>query len=188
MIPDQISISPLNAKPGDSIIITGNIGEHGVCILSTRNNLGFESEVKSDTAALKDIVSKLMEQIPDVHVLRDPTRGGLSSTLNEIAQTAHVGIEIKEDKLPVSAGVNAACELLGLAPLFVANEGLLLVFVAKEDTEQALHIIRESKHGANAQIIGKVTENNNGIVLMKGAFGNKRSIEMISGEKRPRIR
>lgn len=187
VIPDQTSISPLNAKPGDSIIVTGNIGEHGVCILSTRNNLGFESEVKSDTAALTDMVSKLMKQIPDVHVLRDPTRGGLSSTLNEIAQTAHVGIEIEEDKLPVSAGVNAACELLGMDPLFVANEGLLLVFVAKEDTEQALHIIRESKHGANAQIIGKVTESNSGIVLMKGAFGNKRIIEMISGEQLPRI-
>lgn len=187
VIPDQTSISPLNAKPGDSIIVTGNIGEHGVCILSTRNNLGFESEVKSDTAALTDMVSKLMKQIPDVHVLRDPTRGGLSSTLNEIAQTAHVGIEIEEDKLPVSTGVNAACELLGMDPLFVANEGLLLVFVAKEDTEQALHIIRESKHGANAQIIGKVTESNPGIVLMKGAFGNKRIIEMISGEQLPRI-
>ena len=187
LIENKISISPNKVKPEDIIIVTGRIGEHGTCILSTRNNLGFESEVKSDTASLNDIVFNLLANIPDIHVLRDPTRGGLSSTLNEIAQTAHVGIEIEEDALPISDGVNAACELLGMDPLYIANEGILLVFVGAEHANQALDIIKKSEHGENAQIIGRVTKQNDDIVLLKSTFGNKRIIEMMSGEQLPRI-
>ena len=187
IIDKTVSISPKQAKVGDCIIVTGGIGEHGTCILSTRNNLGFESQIKSDTASLNDIVKHLLEQIPDIHVLRDPTRGGLSSTLNEIAQTANVGIEIDEEALPISEGVNAACELLGLDPLYIANEGILLVFVEQGEAERALNIIRNSEHGDKAQIIGKVVESKDNEVILKCTFGNKRIIEMMSGEQLPRI-
>lgn len=188
VIQKNISISPNKVKLNDVIIVTGQIGEHGTCILSTRNNLGFETDVKSDTASLNDIVGNLMSEIPDqIHVLRDPTRGGLSSTLNEIAQTAKVNIEIEEEALPISEGVNAACELLGMDPLYMANEGILLVFVENEYAQQALDIIRNSKHGNDAQIIGKVIDTLNDVVYLKGSFGNKRIIEMMSGEQLPRI-
>lgn len=187
VIEEKIALSPNKVSVGDIIIVTGLIGEHGTCILSTRNNLGFESLVKSDTASLTDMVSNLLKEIPDIHVLRDPTRGGLSSTLNEIAQTAQVGIEIDEEALPISDGVNAACELLGLDPLFIANEGILLVFVAGKDATKALDIIKKSEHGEQACIIGKVTKANNDEVILKGTFGNKRIIEMMSGEQLPRI-
>ena len=186
-IDKQVSISPTRAKPGDRIIVTGPIGEHGTCILSTRNNLGFESQIKSDTASLNEMVQRLLEELPDIHVLRDPTRGGLSSTLNEIAQTAHVGIEIDEESLPISEGVNAACELLGLDPLYIANEGILLVFVEEREAERALNIIKDSEHGEQARIIGQVVESTNNEVVLKCAFGNKRIIEMMSGEQLPRI-
>ena len=185
---ENVNISPKRILPGDAIIVTGKIGEHGICILSKRNNLEFESEIKSDTASLNDIVTNLLSEMPEsIHVLRDPTRGGLSSTLNELAQTAHVGMEIDESSLPVSDGVNAACELLGLDPLYVANEGILLVFVPEQDAEKALDIIRKSEYGSNAQIIGKVINHEDDTVYMKGIFGNKRIIEMISGEQLPRI-
>ena len=184
----EVTISPYRVKPGDAIIVTGRIGEHGVCILSTRNNLGFESSVKSDTASLNNIVDHLTAAIPDaIHVLRDPTRGGLSSTLNEIAETAGVSIEIDEEAIPISDGVTAACELLGIDPLYVANEGILLVFVAQEYAEQALNLIRNSEHGEEAQIIGRVTDEKNNRVYLQGVFGNKRIIEMSSGEQLPRI-
>lgn len=187
VIDEKIALSPNKVEPGDVIIVTGRIGEHGTCILSTRNNLGFESEVISDTASLNEIVSRLTQQLDSIHVMRDPTRGGLSSTLNEIAETAHVSIEIDEAKLPISDGVNAACELLGLDPLYVANEGILLVFVKSEDAEKALQIIRESEHGENAEIIGRVTDEKSKNVYLKSLFGNKRIIEMITGEQLPRI-
>ena len=188
IIPKNVSISPNNVKLGDAIIVTGFIGEHGTCILSTRNNLGFETDVKSDTASLNDIVNNLISILPnEIHVLRDPTRGGLSSTLNEIAQTANVDIEIDENSLPISRGVNAACELLGMDPLYIANEGILLVFVDQKYAEQALEIIRKSQHGKDAQIIGRVIDTNSDNVYLKGSFGNKRIIEMITGEQLPRI-
>lgn len=187
VIPDKVSLSPKNVKPGDAVIVTGKIGEHGTCIMSMRNNLGFESEVKSDTASLNDIVFNLLESVPDVHVLRDPTRGGLSSTLNEIAHSAGVEIEIDENALPVSPGVNAACELLGMDPLYIANEGILLVFVPQENADKALKLIRNSAHGANAAIIGQVTQSASSRVYLKNSFGGRRIIEMISGEQLPRI-
>lgn len=187
VIPPGISVSPKRVKAGDAVIVTGKIGEHGTCILSTRNNLGFESEVQSDTASLNDIVFSLLKEIPDIHVLRDPTRGGLSSTLNEIAHTAGVDIEIEEDSLPVSPGVYAACELLGMDPLYIANEGILLIFLPKEKAEEALEIIRKSEHGEYASVIGQVKNTDAPRVYLKSSFGTRRVVEMISGEQLPRI-
>ncbi|MGL5228745.1 MAG: hydrogenase expression/formation protein HypE, partial [Bacteroidales bacterium] len=149
-IPESVALSPKNVKHGDSVIVTGRIGEHGICVLSTRNSLGFETDIKSDTRSLNEIVRNLLKDIPQTRVLRDPTRGGLSSTLNEIAHTAGAGIEINEEALPISKGVESACELLGLDPLYIANEGILLVFVPGEYEKQALEIIRNSEHGADA--------------------------------------
>lgn len=186
-IANSVSISPKNVLPGDVVIVTGKIGEHGTCILSTRNHLGFESEIKSDTAALTDLVSNLLGAIPEVHMMRDPTRGGLSSTLNEIAHTAGVDIEIEEKALPVSAGVNAACELLGMDPLYIANEGILLVFLPRERASEALQIIRCSEFGKDASVIGEVKQSDSPHVYLKSLFGGRRVIEMISGEQLPRI-
>lgn len=186
-IPDDIYLSPKNVKAGDAVIVTGYIGEHGTCIMSVRNNLGFESEVKSDTASLNDLVANLLKSVSDIRVLRDPTRGGLSSTLNEIAHSAGVEIEIEEKSLPVSPGVTAACELLGMDPLYIANEGILLIFLPQEKAEEAVSVIRASAHGADARIIGQVRHGISSRVYMKNAFGGRRIIEMISGEQLPRI-
>lgn len=128
IVPENIDIGLHRIKKGDAVIVTGDIGNHGICILSTRDSLGFETSIQSDTAALTQIVSNLLAGVPDVHILRDPTRGGLSSTLNEIAEGANVTIAIDENELPISSSVNAACDLLGLDPLYVANEGIMLVF------------------------------------------------------------
>ena len=187
IIRSGIDISPLRAKPGDAIIISGPIGEHGICILSTRESLGFETSVKSDTASLNEMVNNVLEEIPDVHVMRDPTRGGLSSTLNEITATAHVSIELQEDKIPVNKAVSAACDLLGLDPLYVANEGLMLFILPEEKAEKALRIIRQSKHGNKAEIIGRVTDNKKAELSLRTTFGQKRIIDMVSGEQLPRI-
>lgn len=186
-IPDSITFSPKNVRPGDSIIVTGKIGEHGICVLSTRNSLGFETDIQSDTASLNEIVSTLLKYIPETRVLRDPTRGGLSSTLNEIAHSAKAGIEIHEDSLPISHGVESACELLGLDPLYIANEGILLVFVPKEKEQLALELIRNSEHGSDAMIIGNVIPDPTHRVYLQSSFGGKRIIEVLSGEQLPRI-
>ncbi|MGL4779626.1 MAG: hydrogenase expression/formation protein HypE [Bacteroidales bacterium] len=186
-IPESVALSPKNVKHGDSVIVTGRIGEHGICVLSTRNSLGFETDIKSDTRSLNEIVRNLLKHIPQTKVLRDPTRGGLSSTLNEIAHTAGVGIEINEEALPVSKGVESACELLGLDPLYIANEGILLVFVPEEHEKQALEIIRNSEHGADAMTIGKVIPDPAHRVYLQSAFGGKRIVEVLSGEQLPRI-
>lgn len=147
IVPENIDIGLHRIKKGDAVIVTGDIGNHGICILSTRDSLGFETSIQSDTAALTQIVSNLLAGVPDVHILRDPTRGGLSSTLNEIAEGANVTIAIDENELPISSSVNAACDLLGLDPLYVANEGIMLVFLPDEYAERALQIIRSDIHG-----------------------------------------
>ena len=180
-------ISPLNAQPGDVVIVSGQIGAHGICILSTRDNLGFETTVKSDTASLVDIVENLLSGVPEVHVIRDPTRGGLSSTLNEIASTAHVSIELEEEQIPVSEAVCSACELLGLDPLYIANEGIMLFILPGKYAEEALQLIRNSPHGKNAAIIGRVIGDEKAELSMKTSFGRKRIIDMVSGEQLPRI-
>ena len=187
IVPENIDIGLHRIKKGDAVIVTGDIGNHGICILSTRDSLGFETSIQSDTAALTQIVSNLLAGVPDVHILRDPTRGGLSSTLNEIAEGANVTIAIDENELPISSSVNAACDLLGLDPLYVANEGIMLVFLPDEYAERALQIIRSDIHGKNARIIGHVTEDRHPEVILKLSLGQTRILDMLSGEQLPRI-
>ena len=186
-VPSNINISPKRATEGDIIIATGFVGDHGICILSTRENLGFESEIKSDTAALRSMVVSLLSEIPDIHVLRDATRGGIASALNEIAETAQVCIELEETRIPVRESVSAVCNLLGLDPLYVANEGVLLVIVRPEEAEHALSIIRNSPNGHDAEIIGKVVKGSPGEVYINTLFGSSRIIGRLSGEQLPRI-
>ncbi len=187
VVPNHIDIGVHRVTSGDAVIVTGSIGNHGITILSTRDNLGFESAIQSDTAALTTMVSNLLAGVPDVHILRDPTRGGLSATLNEIAEAAKVSILIDEEQLPIDKSVSAACDLLGLDPLYVANEGILLLFLPYEDAEQALRCLHSDAHGKNACIIGRVVETERPEVLLKLPLGQTRVLDMLSGEQLPRI-
>ena len=187
VIPPNIDIGLHRVAKGDAVIVTGSIGNHGVAILSSRESLGFESSIRSDTAALTSIVANLLAELPEVHILRDPTRGGLSSTLNEIAEGAKATIVIDEEALPIDPPVKAACDLLGLDPLYVANEGLMLIFLPDKYAKQALRIIQSDTHGKNARIIGRVTNNKKPEVILKLALGQTRIIDMLSGEQLPRI-
>lgn len=187
LVPGNIEIGLHRVQKGDAVIVTDPIGNHGVSILSTREGLSFETTIESDTAALTHIVSNLLAGVPDVHMLRDPTRGGLSSTLNEIAEGAGVTITLDEQSLPIEPPVRAACDLLGLDPLYVANEGILLIFLPDEHAEQALHIIRNDPHGKGARLIGHVTDDRRPEVLLELALGQTRVLDMLSGEQLPRI-
>ena len=187
LVPGNIEIGLHRVQKGDAVIVTGPIGNHGVSILSTREGLNFETTIESDTAALTHIVPNLLAGVPDVHMLRDPTRGGLSSTLNEIAEGAGVTITLDEQSLPIEPPVRAACDLLGLDPLYVANEGILLIFLPDEHAEQALHIIRNDPHGKGARLIGHVTDDRRPEVLLELALGQTRVLDMLSGEQLPRI-
>ena len=186
-IQKNLRISPKNVTEGDVVIVTGPIGEHGICILSTRENLGFETKVKSDTVALRSMVMNLLSGIPNIHMLRDTTRGGIASTLNEIAETAQVSIELDESKISVSEAVLSACELLGLDPLYVANEGVLLVILPPDEAEDALRIIRSDPNGTKAEIIGEVVKGTSGEVYMNTLLGASRIVGRLSGEQLPRI-
>lgn len=186
-IQKNLRISPKNATEGDIVIVTGPIGEHGVCILSTRENLGFESKIKSDTVALRSMVMNLLSGIPNIHMLRDATRGGIASALNEIADTAQVSIAFDESKIPIEEPVLSACELLGLDPLYVANEGVLLVILPPEEAESALQIIKNDPNGSKAEIIGEVVKGTPGEVYLNTALGSSRIIGRLSGEQLPRI-
>lgn len=186
IIPDGIDISPKYAKEGDVIICSAPIGVHGITILSTRESLGFETSLKSDTAALNGMITELCRQIKDIHVLRDPTRGGLSSTLNEIAQTANVAVKLHETAIPVPDPVRTASEILGLDPLYIANEGVVLVILPKTEAVKALEIMHRFQEGKEAVIIGGV-EVGNASVRMKNRYGGHRIITMLNGDQLPRI-
>ncbi|PYG88422.1 hydrogenase expression/formation protein HypE [Ruminiclostridium sufflavum DSM 19573] len=186
-VPDGICISGRNARVGDKIIITGTIGDHGSCILLERENMGFQAEIKSDCAPLSGLVRDMLEAASDIHVLRDPTRGGVATTLNEIALQSKVSIVIEEDKLPVKREVQGVCELLGMDPLYMANEGKLLSFVPAEKAEAVLEAVRRNKYGAEARIIGEVTGEGEPKVLLKALSGGSRIIGVLAGEQLPRI-
>ncbi|MBM4168782.1 MAG: hydrogenase expression/formation protein HypE [Ignavibacteria bacterium] len=186
-IPEEISISPRNARIGDSIIVSGPIGLHGIAIMSVREGLEFESPVLSDTAPLNHLVAKILAQTRGIHVLRDPTRGGIASALNEIAAASDVGIVLREDALPVTDEVQGACEILGLDPLYVANEGKFLSIVDPSDTTKVLEILRGNELGRGACVIGNVVEDHRRSVVMKTRIGGNRVVEMLSGEQLPRI-
>ena len=188
LIPAGVTIDPALARPGDVVLLSGAIAAHGVAILSVREGLTLEGPVRSDTAPLHDLVGKLLERFGrDVHVLRDPTRGGVASTLNELAKSARVGIHLREDAIPVQEAVRGACELFGLDPLYVANEGKALALVAPEIAEAALAQWRAHPEGTEAAIIGQVVAEHPGMVTMQTTLGSNRVVDLLSGEQLPRI-
>lgn len=188
VVPDGIDITPTRAEPGDVIIVSGEIATHGIAIMSVREGLEFDTTLESDSAALDGIAFELIDALGrDVHVLRDPTRGGVASAVNEIAQSAQVGIRLDESAVPVLEDVRGACEILGLDPLYVANEGKMLAFVARNRAEEALALLRKHPLGRQAAIIGEVVDEHPARVFMKSRIGGLRVVEMLSGEQLPRI-
>jgi hydrogenase expression/formation protein HypE len=187
VVPVGVDIHARRAAPGDRIIVSGTIGDHGVAILSHRQGLAFETDLESDSAALHGLVAAMLAVAPDLHVLRDPTRGGVAATLNEIAQAAGVGIRLDESSLPLRAQVRGACELLGLDPLNVANEGKLLAICTDADAPRVLAAMRAHDRGRDAAIIGVVVEDSNHFVSMDTIFGGRRMIDWLTGEQLPRI-
>lgn len=188
VIEHDLEISGSMAMSGDKILINGTLGDHGMAVLACREGLELASRITTDSAPLNDMVSELVARLgPCLHTLRDPTRGGVATTLKEIALQAQVEITLQETALPVAPAVSAACAILGLDPLFVANEGKLLAFVSPEVAEQALAIMQQHVYGKHAAIIGEVTATANGKVRLQTAIGGLRSIEMLAGEQLPRI-
>ncbi|MBK1630875.1 hydrogenase expression/formation protein HypE [Thiohalocapsa halophila] len=187
VVPEGLDISGANARPGDAILVSGHIGDHGVAIMSKRENLGFETEIHSDSQALHDLVAAMIDAVPEIHCLRDPTRGGLASTLNELAQQSGVGMQIREPTIPVRPEVAAACELLGLDALNVANEGKLVAICPADQAETLLAAMRGHPKGMDAAIIGEVFEDPHHFVQMETAFGGNRIVDWLAGEQLPRI-
>ena len=175
------------ARPGDAVLVSGSMGDHGMAILAQRESLAFESEIVSDSAALHGLIDALLAAVPGVRVLRDPTRGGLATTLNEIARQSGVGMQLDEAAIPVNRQVAAACELLGLDPLYLANEGKLVVVCAPEDAEAALAALRAHPLGRDAARIGTATADPHHFVQVRTAFGGQRMLDWLSGEPLPRI-
>jgi hydrogenase expression/formation protein HypE len=182
-----MALSGRNARPGDAILVSGTLGDHGMAIMAERESLGFDSPIVSDTAALHGLIDAMRTCGADIHVLRDPTRGGLATTLNEIARQSGVGMMLREMDLPVRPAVNAACEFLGLDPLYVANEGKLVAICAKQDADLLLATMRAHPLGSDAAIIGSVHEDAQHFVQMTTGFGGKRIVDWLSGEQLPRI-
>lgn len=187
VVPDGVEIHPRRVRPGDVVILSGDVGRHGIAVLSAREGLAFETSTASDCASLAPLVAALLDAGIDVHCLRDPTRGGLATALNEIAIDAGVAIEIEEAAVPVDAGVTGACELLGLDPLYVACEGRLVAFVAADAAEPALAALRARPLGAGAVTIGTVAAAPAGMVTLRTALGARRLLDLLSGEQLPRI-
>ncbi|HLH06104.1 MAG TPA: hydrogenase expression/formation protein HypE [Terriglobales bacterium] len=189
IVPGRLHLSADQATPGDRVILSGPIGDHGIAILAQREGLSFETTIQSDSAALHTLVRAMLQGVPSgaIRCMRDPTRGGLSSTANEIAAQSKVGIVLQEEKIPVREEVRGACELLGLDPLYVANEGKLVAVVDPAAAEAVLKAMRAHPLGREACIIGTVTESNRGTVVMRTAFGTMRIVDMLPGDQLPRI-
>jgi hydrogenase expression/formation protein HypE len=187
LVPPGVEIGGGRAQVGDAVILSGSIGDHGIAVLSQREGLEFESPVVSDVAPLNRLVAAMLAVSPHVHVLRDPTRGGLATSLNEIATQSGVAVHIEEAKVPLKEGVWAACEMLGFDPLYVANEGKLVAMVAPQDAEAVLAAMRATRYGEEAAIIGEVVAEPAGKVLMKTNIGGTRIVHMLVGEMLPRI-
>jgi len=187
IIEGDIDISGQNAQIGDKAIISGTIGDHGIAVLSCREGLELDFPLVSDSAPLNRLVSEMLEVSPNIHVLRDPTRGGIGTSLNEIAIQSHVGIKILEEEIPIRSEVLGACELLGLDPLYVANEGKLIAFVDSRDVDRILNRMKANKYGHEARIIGEVVPDHNGRVFMKTRVGGTRIVDMLTGAQLPRI-
>jgi hydrogenase expression/formation protein HypE len=181
-----LDISGANAKVGDVLIVSGTLGDHGIAVMSAREGLGFTTDLQSDVAPLNHLVRAMLEA-GEVHVLRDPTRGGLATTLNEIARQSNVVIELQDQQIPVKPQVRAACEMLGFDPLYVANEGKLIAFVKADDAEKILSVMKQNSYGRDAVVIGKVIDQGKSQVRLKTAIGGTRLVDMLPGEMLPRI-
>jgi hydrogenase expression/formation protein HypE len=184
---DKVNVSGANARPGDAVILSGTMADHGMTILTQRQGLTFDSDLRSDSAPLNHMVTDIFGTGRDIHVLRDPTRGGVGTTLNEIAGQSNVGIRIYEDRLPVRPAVSGICELLGFDPLYVANEGKLLAFVPADQADEVLAVIQHSPYGQDACIIGETVDDHPGRVFMRTRIGGERIVDMLTGEQLPRI-
>ena len=187
IVKEGVNISGSNAKVGDVVMINGPIGSHEIAVLSEREGLKFETKIKSDTAPLSSLVADMLEVSKDIHVLRDPTRGGLSTSLNEIALSSKVDVEINEDDIPIQEEVRAACEILGYDPLYLANEGKLVAFIPSEIAPDMLKKMKENKYGKESKIIGRVVKKSEGKVYLNTIIGGKRIVDMLTGEQLPRI-
>jgi len=187
VVPDGITLSGDLAQPGDKILLSGTLGDHGMAIMSQREGLSFDAPIVSDTTALHGLVADMLASGAQLRTLRDPTRGGLATTLNEIAKQSGVGMMLQESAIPVPQPVEAACELLGLDPLYVANEGKLVAICAQEDAENLLAVMRAHPQGSQASIIGEVIADEHGFVQMTTRLGGRRIVDWLTGEQLPRI-
>jgi len=187
LVPPGLNLSAANARPGDRVLLSGTLGDHGIAILSEREGIAFDTPAESDSAALHTLVRDMLVATDGIRAMRDPTRGGLASTLHEIAAQSGVGMALEETAIPVREEVRGACEMLGLDPLYVANEGKLVAIVAPDSADAALAAMRRHPLGAQASIIGTVTSAHRGMVTMKTAFGTTRLVNMLAGDQLPRI-
>jgi len=187
IIPEGVDISGSNATPGDRVLLSGPIGDHGIAVLSRREGLSFSTQLKSDCAPLNGLVDEMLNASSNIHCLRDPTRGGLATTLNEMAKQSKVSIRIEEEKVPVRDEVLAACEMLGFDPLYIANEGRLVAIVPAEDTDKVLKAMRGNHYGKEASLIGEVRAEHPGRVVMRTTIGASRIVDMMVGDPLPRI-
>jgi hydrogenase expression/formation protein HypE len=186
-VPDGLRLSSGNLQPGDRIILSGTMADHGMAVMTSRENLSFQSRIKSDTAALNSLVENMLQSSASVRTMRDPTRGGVAATLNELARASQVGIKIREEKIPMLPEVKGACELLGIDPLQVANEGKLIAVVGSEAAEALVQEMRKHPLGEHAAIIGEVVAAHPGMVTAETILGASRMIDMPAGEQLPRI-
>lgn len=187
IVPEDRWLSIANARPGDRVLVSGTLGDHGIAILSVREGIEFETELSSDTAALSGLTETMLACCPGIRAMRDPTRGGLASAANEIAAASKVGIRLTESAIPMRREVRAACELLGLDPLYVANEGKLLAIVPKDSADDVLAVMRKHPLGENAADIGEVVAEHAGLVVLRTVIGGERVVSMLAGEQLPRI-
>jgi hydrogenase expression/formation protein HypE len=187
LVQEDITISGSNAQVSDMVILSGPVGDHGIAVLSQREGVAFDTNLKSDCAPLNKMVQEILMVTKDIHAMRDPTRGGVAAILNEIASQSNVGIVLGEEDIPVREEVRSACEILGLDPLYIANEGKLVIFVEQEHASRILETVRHNEHGRNAQIIGEVIADHPGRVVMRTRTGGTRIIDMPLGELLPRI-
>ena len=186
-VKEGVNIDPARCKPGDVVILSGFIGDHGVAIMSAREGLEFQTSIESDTAALNSLVEVILDASLNISVLRDPTRGGVATTLNEISKSANAGIVIDETTIPVRPEVRGACEVLGLDPMYIANEGKILVILPESESEKVLKAMQSHPNGTDSVIIGRLTEEHPSVVRMTTSIGSSRIIDMLTGEQLPRI-
>jgi hydrogenase expression/formation protein HypE len=186
-VPAGVNLDAQTVRPGDKVLVSGKIGDHGVAVMIARGDLALEADIPSDTAALNDMVGKLLAAAPDTRFLRDPTRGGVATVCNELARAAEVAVVLQESSLPIRGIVNGACEILGIDPLYVANEGKLLAVVPPEQADDALAAMRAHPLGADAAVIGEIRDDPPGIVVLNTGFGGNRIVDMLVGDPLPRI-